>query len=123
MSKFRHVFFDFSDDEQCELYRAYVNETERSRAHNVANFFRATFDAWKDYRRTGEEIFYVGYSPIIVIDTERILHDFPDARTYCMLCENPWSAYANTKKRPVPLSLENYMLGLDAEPVPCAAVP
>ena len=24
---------------------------------------------------------------------------------------NPWSAYADTKKRPVPLSLENYMLG------------
>jgi hypothetical protein len=24
---------------------------------------------------------------------------------------NPWSAYADTKKRPVPLALQNYMLG------------
>ena len=110
VSKFRHVSFDFSDDERCEIYRAYVNETGRSRAHNVANFFRATFDAWKDYRRTREEIIYVGYSPIIVIDAEKILQDFPDAHLLHVV-RNPWSAYADTKKRPVPLSLENYMLG------------
>ncbi len=110
MSKFRHVSFDFSDDERYELYRVYVNQTGRSRAHNVANFFRATFDAWKDYRRTGEEIFYVGYSPIIIIDTHKILQDFPDAHLLHVV-RNPWLAYADTKKRPVPLSLENYMLG------------
>ena len=75
VSKFRHISFDFSDDERCELYCRYVNESGRSRPHNVANFFRATFDAWKDYRRTGEEIFYVGYSPIIIIDLFKILQE------------------------------------------------
>ena len=110
VSKFRHISFDFSDDERCELYCRHVNESGRSRPYNVANFFRATLDAWKDYRRSGEEIFYVGYSPIIVIDAERILQDFPDAHVLHIV-RNPWSAYADTKKRPVPLSLENYMLG------------
>ncbi len=110
VSKFRHVSFDFSDDERCDRYCTHAKETGRSRAYNVANFFRATFDAWKDYRRTGKEIFYVGYSPIIVIDTEKILQDFPDAHLLHIV-RNPWSAYADTKKRPVPLSLANYMLG------------
>jgi hypothetical protein len=47
--------FDFSDDERCELYQSYVNTRGRSRANNVAAFFQATFAAWKDYRRTGEQ--------------------------------------------------------------------
>ncbi len=110
VSKFRHIPFDFSDDERCDRYCTYANETGRSRAHNVANFFRATFDTWKDYRRTREEIFYVGYSPIIIIDTGKILQDFPEAHLLHVV-RNPWSAYADTKKRPVPLSIEDYMLG------------
>jgi Sulfotransferase family len=110
VSKFRHMPFDFSDDERCALYQSYVSESGRSRANNVAAFFRATFEAWKDYRRTGEEVFYVGYSPIVVVDTDKILNDFPHAHVLHVV-RNPWSAYADTKKRPVPLALENYMLG------------
>ncbi|MEM9538211.1 MAG: sulfotransferase, partial [Cyanobacteria bacterium P01_E01_bin.42] len=64
VSKFRHMKFDFNDDERCEIYQKYIQETGRSRANNVAAFFRSTFDAWKDYKRTGKEEFYVGYSPI-----------------------------------------------------------
>ena len=45
-----------------------------------------------------------------MIDTEKILQDFPDAHLLHIV-RNPWSAYSDTKKRPVPLSLENYMLG------------
>jgi hypothetical protein len=110
VSKFRHVSFDFSDDERRAHYVSYVKASGRSRANNVAAFFRATFDAWKDYRRTGEQVVYVGYSPIIGVDAEQILHDLPGA---CVLhvVRNPWSAYADTKKRPVPLSLAHYMLG------------
>jgi len=87
-----------------------VSEGGRSRANNVAAFFRATFDAWKDFSRTGEQVIYVGYSPIIVIDTKKILSDFPQAHLLHVV-RNPWSAYADTKKRPVPLSLQDYMLG------------
>ena len=110
VSKFRHMAFDFSDDERCEIYQRYVAATGRSTAANVEAFFRATFDAWKDHRSSGKESVYVGYSPIIVVDAQRILADMPGAHVLHVV-RNPWSAYADTKKRPVPLSLANYMLG------------
>lgn len=110
VSKFRHMAFDFSDNERCTRYQQYIAETGRSRGDNMAAFFRATFDAWKDYKRTGEQAVYVGYSPIIVVDAEKILSDLPHAHVLHVV-RNPWSAYADTKKRPVPLSLASYMLG------------
>jgi hypothetical protein len=110
VSKFRHMPFDLSDDERRDIYIRYVNETGRSRGNNMAAFFRATFDAWKDYRRTGEQVIYVGYSPIIGVDGDKILNDLPEAHVLHVV-RNPWSAYADTKKRPVPLALNHYMLG------------
>jgi hypothetical protein len=108
VSKFRHMPFDLSDDERCELFVKNVSKTGRSRAHNVAAFFQATFDAWKNFNRTGEEKFYVGYSPIISVDANKILTDFSGAHLLHVV-RNPWSAYADTKKRAVPLSLEKYV--------------
>jgi hypothetical protein len=110
VSKFRHMPFDFSDDERMRLYIEHVKDGGRSRANNVAAFFKATFQAWKDYKRTGEEKFYVGYSPIIGVDADKILSDLPEAH-FLHVVRNPWSAYADTKKRPVPLCLPDYMLG------------
>src|SRR3954468_6058136 len=55
VSKFRHMPFDFSDDERCQIYVDYIERSGRSTGNNVAAFFRATFDAWKDYHRTGRE--------------------------------------------------------------------
>jgi hypothetical protein len=109
VSKFRHRPFDFTDTERAAMYVRYVQALGRSRAHNVEAFFRATFDAWKDYRRTTREAVYVGYSPIVAVDAEAILADLPGARIVHVV-RNPWSAYADTKKRPVPLSLDVYML-------------
>jgi Sulfotransferase family len=109
VSKFRHMPFRFSDDERAELFERYVGGSGRSRGNNLEAFFRATFDAWRDFRATGRERVYVGYSPIVVVDTEKILSDFPRAHVLHVV-RNPWSAYADTKKRPVPLSLEGYML-------------
>jgi hypothetical protein len=82
-SKFRHMPFDFSDVE-------------------------ATFLAWKDYRASGREKYYIGYSPIFVVDTLRMLSELPNGHVLHVV-RNPWSAYADTKKRPVPLPLESYM--------------
>jgi hypothetical protein len=110
VSKFRHVAFDFSDDERRDLFCRYVGAPGRTRGDNVAAFFRATFDAWKDYRRTARQRVYVGYSPIIVVDADKIMRDLPAAHVLHVV-RNPWSAYADTKKRPVPLSLPNYLLG------------
>ena len=110
VSKFRHIPFDFDDNERCAIYQQHVSTSGRSAADNVAAFYRATFDAWKDYHRSGRELFYVGYSPIITIDADKILTDLPQAHILHVV-RNPWSAFADTSKRPVPLSLPNYLLG------------
>jgi hypothetical protein len=110
VSKFRHVPFDFEDDERARLYERHVAVTGRSRASNVAAFFRATFEAWKDLRRPPTPRIHVGYSPILVVDAEKILTDLPGAQ-FLHVVRNPWSAYADTKRRPRPLSLASYMLG------------
>jgi hypothetical protein len=109
VSKFRHAPFDFSDDNRLRYYLRYIATCERSAANNVGAFFRATFDAWKNYRRSGREKIYVGYSPIIVVDATRILSEMPNAHLVHVV-RNPWSAYADTKKRPIPLPLANYMM-------------
>jgi len=108
VSKFRHMPFDLNDDERCEIFVKKVESQGRPRAHNVAAFFEATFEAWKDFKRSGEEQIYVGYSPIVVIDAAKIMMDLPQAHVLHVV-RNPWSAYADTKKRPVPMSLDRYL--------------
>ena len=110
VSKFRHLRFDFSDEERFDSYRAFVESRGRSRSHNVMAFFMATFKTWRNMVRTGEEVVSVGYSPVVVVDTARILNDFPEAHLLHVV-RNPWSAFSDTRKRPVPLSLDHYMLG------------
>jgi hypothetical protein len=110
VSKFRNYPFEMNDDERCRLYVEQIEKTGRSTGNNVAAFFRATFDAWKDVRRSGREVVYVGYSPIITVDADKIVRDLPQAHVLHVV-RNPWSAFADTSKRPVPLALENYLLG------------
>lgn len=109
VSKFRHQPFDMNDDERRDIYVRIIGEIGRSRANNMQAFFRATHEAWKDENKSGSEQVHVGYSPIITVDAERILADSPNHHVLHVV-RNPWSAYADTKKRPVPLSLENYIL-------------
>jgi hypothetical protein len=110
VSKFRDHPFDLDDDERRDIYVSHVQQTGRSRVNNVAAFFRATFEAWKDHNSSGRESVHVGYSPIITVDAEKILSEMPNAH-FLHVVRNPWSAYADTKKRPVPLALEGYLLG------------
>ena len=107
-SKFRHVEFDLSDDARCEAYVDLIKASGRSRPNNVAAFFQATFQVWKNFKRTPEQSLYVGYSPIVVVDADKILRELPGAHVLHVV-RNPWSAYAETKRRPVPLSLQHYM--------------
>jgi len=109
VSKFRHEPFEMDDDERRAIYCSLVEQAGRSRGTNVAAFFTATHQAWKDERCSGRETTYVGYSPVIAVDTAKILADLPGAHVLHVV-RNPWSAYADTKKRPVPLSLSDYML-------------
>lgn len=109
VSKFRHEAFEMDDDERRDIYCSLIERLGRSRANNVEAFFRSTHQAWKDEQRSGEETMYVGYSPVIAVDTAKILADLPTAQVLHVV-RNPWSAYADTKKRPMPLSLTDYML-------------
>jgi sulfotransferase family protein len=109
VSKFRHVTFEMDDVERGRMFQEHVARTGRGPGENVAAFFRATFEAWKNHNRSGRETLYVGYSPIIIIDAEKILRDMPKAHMLHIV-RNPWSAYADTLKRPVPMSIENYTL-------------
>src|SRR3954468_17670168 len=68
VSKFREWPLDLNDDERRDIFVRIVEQQGRSRGGNVMAFFQATFEAWKDVERTGNESVYVGYSPIIVVD-------------------------------------------------------
>jgi hypothetical protein len=109
-SKFRDTGIELSDRERKRLFVQHMEGRPRNRASLVEAFFRASADAWKDYRRSGKERGYVGYSPIIGVDADKIVEDLPGAHVLNIV-RNPWSAYADTKKRAVPLSIAHYMAG------------
>ena len=109
VSKFRNAEFDFNDEERKEFFIKYLEGTKITRAKVMEAFFRSTFDAWKNYNRTGNEKVWVGYSPIIGVDGEKIINEMNGNGYVLHIMRNPFSCYAETKKRPVPLSLDHYI--------------
>ncbi len=109
-SKFRDHPIELSDKDRKAAFVRLMQDRPRTRGNLMAAFFRATSETWRDSRKTGREHVHVGYSPIIVVDAEKILTDLPHAHVLHVV-RNPWSAYADTKKRAVPLSIEHYMTG------------
>src|SRR5579872_6910288 len=73
VSKFREWPFDFDDEARLARYVELVSASGRSRAANIEAFFRATFDVWRDVRRSGREHVHVGYSPALTVDAEQVL--------------------------------------------------
>jgi hypothetical protein len=109
-SKFRDYPMELSDVERKKLFVTHMHGKPRTRANLMEAFFRSSAAAWKDYRKSGRERGYVGYSPIIVVDADKIVKDLPHGHVL-QIIRNPWSAYADTKKRAVPLSLAHYITG------------
>jgi hypothetical protein len=106
-SKFKDAPMDLNEDDRRKAFIGYMNGKPRTRANLVDAFFTSTFDAWKNVVRTGKEKAYLGYSPVIGLDGEKMMNDFPDGHVIHVV-RNPWSGYADTKKRPFPLSLQRY---------------
>lgn len=106
-SKFKDAQLDLDEAERKRLFLAFLDGKPRTRANIVEAFFRCTFDSWKNLQRTGRERACVGYSPVAVLDTEQILADFPTGHVVHVV-RNPYSGFADTKKRPFPLSLARY---------------
>lgn len=109
-SKFRDTPIALDDKERKGIFVRLLEGKPRTRGNLVEAFFRASAEAWRDSARSGRESIYVGYSPIIGVDADKILADCEDAHVLNVV-RNPWSAYADTRKRAVPLSLAHYMTG------------
>lgn len=108
VSKFRDEPLEIDDDRRADRFVEIAEGLPRGRASMMEAFFRSTFDVWMDLNRSGRELVHVGYSPIIGVDTHKILGDMPGAHVLHVV-RNPWSAYADTKKRAVPLPLDRYV--------------
>lgn len=106
-SKFKDAGLELSEAERRQTFLSLLEGRPRTRANIVAAFFESTFTAWKNLNRSGRERAYLGYSPVMVLDTEKIFQDFPEGHVVHVV-RNPWSGYADTKKRPFPLSLQRY---------------
>lgn len=111
VSKFKDADFKFSDKDRFSFFAAYLKGKDITRSTIMEAFFVATFKAWKNYRVSGKEKYYVGYSPIVGVDGAKIIDDYKKNAYVLHVVRNPFSAYADTKKRPVPLSLDHYVLG------------
>jgi hypothetical protein len=106
-SKFKHAPMEMNEAERKANFCRHIQEHGRTRPHIMEAFFRSTFACWKNVHKTGTEAAYLGYSPVLVLDTEKIFSDFPNAHVIHVV-RNPWSGYSDTKKRPFPISLERY---------------
>jgi hypothetical protein len=109
VSKFRNVDFEMGDDDRKTIFIDQLRDKQINSPNAVAAFFTSTFQAWKNYSRSGNEKVYVGYSPVIGIDGHQIIADLNRHAYVLHIVRNPFSAFAETKKRPVPLSLNHYI--------------
>jgi hypothetical protein len=109
VSKFRDVAnLGCTNADRKAAFLKLLEGKTRTRANIVEAYYRSTFTAWKTYRSSGKEKAYVGYSPIIGVDTDKMAADFPDS-LMIHIVRNPYAAYAETKKRPVPYTLDRYV--------------
>lgn len=110
-SKFKDADLQLDEADRISAFeRLLGDEPHYTRGRVIEAFFRSTFMAWKNYytdRREGMR--YVGYSPSIGIDAERIIRDLRDVRIV-HLVRNPLSAYRDTKRRPFPQPLAKYLI-------------
>lgn len=107
VSKFKNVDIKLDDKERKKIFVKLMGKNI-TRATSIEAFFRATNQAWKNYNKSGKENIYVGYNPVQILDAEKIISDFPNSKIIHIV-RNPYSAYAETKHRPVPLSLQRYI--------------
>lgn len=106
-SKFKDADLELDEADRKRIFVELLKDKRRTRGNIMAAWFISTFEAWKNYSRSGKNRVYVGYNPNIVMDTEKIFHDFPEAHIVHVV-RNPFSGYADTKKRPFPFSLFRY---------------
>lgn len=110
-SKFRNAELVLDENNRIAAFEALLGDKpHHTRRDVVEAFFRATFAAWENHHvRPENGMVYVGYSPAIVLDSERMIRDFPDVRI-AHIVRNPFSAYRDTKRRPFPQPMMRYLI-------------
>ncbi len=109
-SKFKDADLKLDEAKRVAEFSRLLGAPPYFRRNIIEAFFRATFLAWENYYADpARATHYVGYSPAIGIDAERIIRDFPDVRIVHMI-RNPFSAYRDTKRRPFPQPLSKYLI-------------
>lgn len=106
-SKFRDCGLEMDEADRRREFVSYVSERPRTRRTIVEAYFHSTFAAWRNLRRSGSERAFVGYNPVQVLDVDKFFRDFPDGHMIHTV-RHPFAGYADTKKRPFPISLERY---------------
>lgn len=106
-SKFRDSGLEMDESARKARFIEIAESLPRERANLVEAFFRSTFDTWTNHDTTGREKFYVGYNPVQVLDTEKILSDFPDGHVIHVV-RNPFAGMADQFRRPFPPAIDRY---------------
>lgn len=106
-SKFRDCGLKMDESKRKATFIAAARGKPPNRATFVNAFFQSTFETWENVNRSGKETHFVGYNPVQVFDTDKILADFPDGHVI-HVARNPYSGFADTSKRPFPLGLKRY---------------
>jgi hypothetical protein len=107
VSKFRDADFQVDEGIRRKVFVDLLDKNPPNRGNIVAAFFEATFKSWINRNSSGQEFAYLGYSPVVGFDGDKILADFPHGHVIHVV-RNPWSGFADTSKRPFPLSPERY---------------
>lgn len=109
-SKFKDANLALDEKDRIAEFEKLLGEPPHSRKDVIEAFFRSTFSAWKNYYVSLKpSMQYVGYSPAIGLDADRMVRDFPNIRILHIV-RNPFSAYRDTKRRPFPQPLTKYLI-------------
>jgi Sulfotransferase family len=109
-SKFKDANLVLDERDRIAAFVELLGQPPYTRRQVVEAFFRATFSAWKNHHvAPAAGMAYVGYSPAIGIDADRLVRDFPNVRI-AHIVRNPFSAYRDTKRRPFPQPLSKYLI-------------
>lgn len=107
-SKFRECDLQLKEEDRTRYFKEFMKDRVRTTGNLVLAYYASTFKAWKNLRASGRERYYVGYSPIIGVDSERIFADLPDAKVIHVV-RSPLACLAETRRRPYPLSIQRYI--------------
>lgn len=109
-SKFKDADLIMAEKNRIAEFTRLLGQPPFFRRQVIEAFFRSTFAAWENYyTKPRPNMVYMGYSPAIGIDADRMVRDFPDIRILHIV-RNPFSAYRDTKRRPFPQPLTMYLI-------------